>query len=130
MNTSLRIAISIALVVYYACIFYFLKKKSLTLKYTLLWLFTGLVMVLVVIFPQVLEQILHWVGVVELTNGLFGIVCFALLIILLSITSIVSIMNEKMRRLVQQCAMYEKRIRELEMKLGNENIDTSNQKAE
>ncbi len=130
MNTSLRIVISIALVVYYAWIFYFLKKKSLTLKYTLLWLFTGLVMVLVVIFPQALEQVLHWVGVVELTNGLFGIVCFALLIILLSITSIVSILNEKMRRLVQQCAMYEKRIRELEVKLENDNIDTSNQKAE
>ena len=130
MNTSLRIVISIALVVYYAWIFYFLKKKSLTLKYSLLWLFTGLVMVLVVIFPQALEQVLHWVGVVELTNGLFGIVCFALLIILLSITSIVSILNEKMRRLVQQCAMYEKRIRELEVKLENDNIDTSNQKAE
>lgn len=130
MNTSLRIAISIALVAYYSCIFYFLKKKSLTLKYTLLWLFTGLVMVLVVIFPQALEQILHWVGVVELTNGLFGIVCFALLIILLSITSIVSILNEKMRRLVQQCAMYEKRIRELEMKLENDYLDTSNQRTE
>lgn len=130
MNTSLRIVLSIALVIYYACIFYFLKKKSLTLKYTLLWLFTGLVMVLIVIFPQALEQILHWVGVVELTNGLFGIVCFALLIILLSITSIVSILNEKMRRLVQQCAMYEKRIRELEMKLENDHLNVPDQKME
>lgn len=130
MNTSLRIVLSIALVIYYACIFYFLKKKSLTLKYTLLWLFTGFVMVLIVIFPQALEQILHWVGVVELTNGLFGIVCFALLIILLSITSIVSILNEKMRRLVQQCAMYEKRIRELEMKLENDHLNVPDQKME
>lgn len=117
MNSSLRIVISIALLVYYIFIFYFLKKKSLTLKYTLLWLFTGLVMVLVVIFPQALEMVLHAVGVVELTNGLFGIVCFALLIILLSITSIVSMLNDKLRKLIQQCAMYEKRIRELEMRL-------------
>lgn len=117
MNSSLRIVISIALLVYYICIFYFLKKKSLTLKYTLLWLFTGLVMILIVLFPQVLETALHAVGIVELTNGLFGIVCFGLLIILLSITSIVSMLNDKLRKLIQQCAMYERRIRELEMRL-------------
>ena len=130
MNVSLRIAISVALIVYYACILYFLQKKSLTLKYTLLWLFTGLVMVLVVIFPQALDQVLHWMGVAALTNGLFAIVCFALLIILLSITSIVSILNEKLRRLVQQCAMYEKRIRELEMKLENGTLEPLDQKTE
>lgn len=130
MNTSLRVVICIALLVYYACILYFLKKKSLTLKYTLLWLFTGFIMVLVVIFPQALDRVLHWMGVATLTNGLFGMVCFALLIILLSITSIVSILNEKLRRLVQQCAMYEKRIRELEMKLENSNLDKLDQKME
>lgn len=117
MNSSLRIVLAIALLLYYICIFYFLKKKSLTLKYTLLWLFSGLVMVLVLIFPQALERILHAMGIVELTNGVFGLVCFALLIILLSITSIVSMLNEKLRKLVQQCAMYEKRIRDLERKL-------------
>ena len=130
MNTSLRVVICIALLVYYACILYFLKKKSLTLKYTLLWLFTGFIMVLVVIFLQALDRVLHWMGVATLTNGLFGMVCFALLIILLSITSIVSILNEKLRRLVQQCAMYEKRIRELEMKLENSNLDKLDQKME
>ncbi len=127
MNSSLRIVLSIALLVYYFCIFYFLKKKSLTLKYTLLWLFTGLVMVLVVIFPQALEAVLHAMGIVELTNGLFGLVCFALLIILLSITSIVSMLNDKLRKLVQQCAMYEKRIRDLEERL-EQSMPTEGQK--
>lgn len=127
MNSSLRIVLSIALLVYYICIFYFLKKKSLTLKYTLLWLFTGLVMVLVVIFPQALEAVLHAMGIVELTNGLFGLVCFALLIILLSITSIVSMLNDKLRKLVQQCAMYEKRIRDLEERL-EQSMPTEGQK--
>ncbi len=130
MNSSLRIAIAIALLIYYGFILYFLRKKSLTLKYTLLWLFTGFVMVLIVIFPQTLNRILHAMGVAALTNGLFAIVCFAMLIILLSITSIVSIQNDKFRRLVQQCAMYEKRIRELERKLEirDQDITDQNQK--
>lgn len=118
MNSSLRIVISIALVIYYICIFCMLKKKTLNLKYTLLWLFMGLVMILVVIFPGVLESILHSMGVVELTNGLFAIVLFAILIILMSLTSIVSTLNNKLRKLAQQCSMYEKRIRELEIQLG------------
>ena len=127
MNSSLRIVLSIALLVYYFCIFYFLKKKSLTLKYTLLWLFTGLVMVLVFIFTQALEAVIHAMGIVELTNCLFGLVCFALLIILLSITSIVSMLNDKLRKLVQQCAMYEKRIRDLEERL-EQSMPTEGQK--
>lgn len=120
MNTSLRTVISIALCLYYICIFYFLKRKRLTLKYTLLWLFTGGIMVLIVIFPEALEVILHAMGVVELTNGLFAIVLFALLIILLSVTSIVSTLNDKLRKLVQQCALYEKRIRELEVQFEDD----------
>ena len=130
MNSSLRIVLAIALLLYYICIFYFLKKKSLTLKYTLLWLFSGLVMVLVLIFPQALERILHAMGIVELTNGVFGLVCFALLIILLSITSIVSMLNEKLRKLVQQCAMYEKIIRDQERKLETLDGVISEQEAE
>ncbi len=123
MNGYLRIAISVALVIYYICIFYLLKKRSLNLKYTLLWLFTGLVMVLTVIFPKGLEIVLNAIGVVELPNGLFGIVLFAVLIILMSLTAIVSSLNAKLRKLIQQCAMYEKRIRDLEQRLQQEEED-------
>jgi hypothetical protein len=49
-----------------------------------------------------------------MTNGLFAFLFFAIIILLMSLTSIVSKMNNNMRQLVQQCAMYEKRIRELE----------------
>lgn len=128
MNSSLRMMLALALLLYYICIFYFLKKKSLTLKYTLLWLFSGFVMVLVLLFPHILERMMHVIGIKELTNGVFGLVCFAMLIILLSITSIVSLLNENQRKLVQQCAMYEKRIRDLESKLENADIVLSDQK--
>jgi len=118
MNIALRITLLIAVLLYFVCIGFLLKKKSLALKYTLLWLLTGFVMLLCLIFPNVLGKILHLIGIVEMTNGLFALVLFALMIICVSITSIVSKMNERTRQLVQQCAMYEKRIRELEDKIG------------
>lgn len=118
MNVNLRIAISIGLVLYFFALLYLLKKKSLNLKYTLLWLFTGFIMIILTVFPTILESFLHLIGVVELPNGLFGILMFFVIIILVSITSIVSGLNSKIRELSQKVSMYEKRIRELEK--GNE----------
>lgn len=114
MNTNLRIAISIGLIIYFFSLLYLLKKQSLNLKYTLLWLFTGFIMVILTVFPVILESFLNMIGVVELPNGLFGILMFFVIIILVSITSIVSGLNSKIRELTQKTAIYEKRIRELE----------------
>lgn len=114
MNTSLRIAIFVALVFYFICIFYLLRKKSINLKYTLLWIFSGIVMCLIALFPDTFAWLMHKLGIIEMTNGLFAFLFFAIIILLMSLTSIVSKMNNNMRQLVQQCAMYEKRIRELE----------------
>lgn len=122
MDISLRITIIVALIIYYACILYLLRRKSLTLKYTLLWILSGLIMILIVIFPDVFESMIHKIGVVEMTNGLFAVVLFAILIILISITSIVSKMNRRIRQLVQQCAMYEQEIRKLKTEVGKKNV--------
>lgn len=120
MNISLRLTLIVALLIYYVVLFYLLRKRALTLKYTLLWIISGIVMILIVAFPALFEKLMRVIGVVEMTNGLFAVVCFAILIIQISITSIVSKMNEKMRQLIQQCAMYEKRIRELEKSVSDD----------
>lgn len=122
MNLYLRIALLIGIAVYFICTFVLLKKKSLNLKYTLLWIFLGIVFLLVVIFPVILKVPMQMIGVVEWTNGLFALLLLILMIIDMSITAIVSKMNERMRKLVQQCAMYEERIRKLEEKQNDESI--------
>ena len=114
MNTVLRITLIVALIVYFSSIGYLLKRKTLALKYTLLWLVSGLIMFLFVLFPGALQRFFRLLGVVELTNGLFALVLFFLLITMITLTAIVSKLNEQIRQLVQRCAMYEKRIRELE----------------
>lgn len=120
MNLYLRIALIIGIAFYFICTFVLLKKKSFNLKYTLLWIFLGIVFLLVVIFPVILKVPMQKIGVVEWTNGLFALLLLILLIIDMSFTAIVSKMNERMRKLIQQCAMYEERIRKLEDKLNDE----------
>ncbi|HAH17547.1 DUF2304 domain-containing protein [Eubacterium uniforme] len=122
MNEYLRISLLIAILLYYVFIFHLLKKDSLNLKYTLLWLLTGLVLLITVLFPVVLKYPLKKMGVVEWTNGIFALVLFFLILICITITSIVSKLNDRNRKLTQKCALYEKRIRELEKKVFGEDI--------
>ena len=114
LEIRLRIALLAALALYFYSIFVLLKKKRLELRYTLLWIFGGILMLLLLAFPGAFGALLRLIGVVEVTNGLFGIVLFLLLIILISMTSVLSQLSNKLRTLTQICAQDEKRIRDLE----------------
>jgi hypothetical protein len=114
MAPLLRISLSIGIVVYFVLIIYFLKKKALNLKYTILWIISGLIMLIMVIFPQLVNGVSALLGIVSPVNTIFVLELFFMLLILMSITSIVSRENEKSKRLIQQVALLEKRIRELE----------------
>lgn len=113
-TTTLRVAMLIAIVIYFVLLLHLLKKKSLNLKYTLLWIFSGCLMLFLSIFPQLLNWFASLVGIYEPTNALFAIIFFCIIIILMSLTSIVSKMNEKLKRIIQTIALVEKRVRELE----------------
>lgn len=111
---NLRITLIIAICCYFIIILLFLKKKSLELRYTLLWLFAGLCMGLAVVFPGSLQYITKLLGIQSVMNGLY-IVCIGfVIIILMALTSIVSKQTMKIRALIQEIGMLEKRVRELE----------------
>jgi len=111
---TLRVVLIIGVITYFLIILMFLKRKALALKYTLLWLVAGVVLAVMVIWPQSLTWFIHLLGITGNMNGLF-ILCIAfLMMILMSITSIVSRQAEKIKNLTQTIARMEKRIREVE----------------
>lgn len=114
MSIILRIFILIGIVFYFVLIFHFLRKKELALKYTLLWLAAGLIMLVFDLFPMLLTFMVHLFGIELPVNGIFAICIFFLIILLMSITSIVSRQTERIRTLTQYTATLEKRIRQLE----------------
>ncbi len=118
--STLRVTLIIAVICYFIIILYFLKQRALNLKYTLLWLLAGAVMGLLVICPELLVRIIHIFGIEDNMNGLF-IICIAFMImILMALTSIASRQNMKIRLLVQEIGILDKRIRELEIRLGEQ----------
>ena len=120
---TLRVTLSIAVICYFVLILYYLKKRMLELKYTLLWLAAGVVMGIMIFFPEILVRFVRILGIESNMNGLY-VLCIAFIIaILMTLTSIVSRQALKIRTLIQEISMMEKRIRELESENDRENSD-------
>ena len=116
MNIKLRISLIFALVLFFFLVFHLLKRKRINIKYSLLWLLTGIGMLIPVLFPYLLNGMFLFLGISDPLNGLFSLLFFFVLILIMSLTAIVSRMNEKNREIIQTIALLEKRVRELEDK--------------
>ena len=115
---TLRITLIIVVFIY---ILHYLKNKMLELKYTLIWLAAGFVMVLLIAFPELLVTFVAVFGIESNMNGLYILVFAFTITTLMTLTSIVSRQNLKIRILIQELSILEKRIRELESAEQGEN---------
>jgi len=121
---TLRITLCVAMIIYFVVILYFLKKRMLDLKYTLIWLAAGFVMALMVCFPMLLVWFRGLLGIQSNMNGLFLLAIGFCMLVLMTLTAIVSRASIKIRTLIQEIAMLEKRVRELEKELGENTLKT------
>ena len=117
MSTTIRIFALVLITFYFVIIFGLLKKKRFALKYSLLWFLAVILMLIVVIWPDVLEWGADLFGIEVASNGLFAICILLEIMIMISITSVISDFANRMTRMVQNMALMEKRIRILEEKL-------------
>lgn len=127
MSIELRVFLLVGIAIYLGIIISLLKKRKLNLKYTLIWLFAAVVMLVATLFPQIVGEVANFVGVETPSNFVFVLEGLFVLMILLSLTTIVSHNNDRIYRLVQTQAILEKRVRELEEELeayGINKIDT------
>jgi len=126
MSTSLRIFALVLIAIYFVVIFGLLKKKKFALKYSLLWFLAGILMLIVVVWPNVLFWGAELLGIEVASNGLFAMCILLIIMIMISITSVISDFANRMKSMIQNMALMEKRIRILEEKLetkGKEHED-------
>ena len=118
MSGYLRVTLGIIIILYFYLVIHFVKRKMLALKYTLLWLFSGMVMGILLLFPQCLEIFVDVVGIETPIYGLFMAGIFFSMLLAMSLTAIVSRQTERIRKLAQYNALLEKRVRELKRRSG------------
>lgn len=93
-----------------------IRKNRVSLKYALLWLFSGAVMLLLAVFPKLLDKLSRLIGVYSPVNALFAILLCCGLVLMISFSVIMSGNKKAIVRLTQEISLLEKRIRELEKK--------------
>ena len=123
MSTSLRIFALVLITIYFVVIIRLLKKKKFALKYSLLWFLAGLLMLIVVIWPNVLVWGANLLGIEVASNGLFAMCILLEIMIMISITSVISDFANRMTSMIQNMALMENRIRILEEKLEKKGTD-------
>lgn len=116
MSGALRISLTIGIMLYLIFILYLLRKKKLNLKYSLLWLLTVVIMLIMTAFPKLVTVISNLIGIESPINTIFLVFIFFILLILISLTSIVSKQNKEIKTLIQNLAILTKEADELKKK--------------
>lgn len=97
-----------------------IRKNRVALKYALLWLLSGVLMLLLAIFPQLLDRMARMIGIYSPVNALFAVLLSCGLVLMISFSVIMSGNKKAIVRLTQEISLMENRIRELEGKQAAE----------
>ena len=114
MTEKLRLFVSIGIVFYFCLLAALVKKQSISLRYALLWGGLGCVFIVLDAFPNLLYAFCNFLGIKTPVFGLYAVFILLIFVVLIVLTGIVSRQAEKIRTLVQNAALLEKRLRDME----------------
>lgn len=122
MNIKAQIIISIIIILGIVYIINMVRKKALELRYSLTWLGVGICILILTLFPQIMNKISAIMGIASPMNMLFFLgFCFSLTIIF-SLTISASKMSIQIKDLTQEIALYKKeqneKVDEIEKKIN------------
>lgn len=125
MTIKLQIFLIVFVLIFLVLILRLLRKGALELRYSILWFLTGVMLLLLGLFPGIMTKVSRVLGIYDVTNALFAIALFFILLILLSLTSIVSKLSKQNKEVTQKNAMLEKIVRELAENVNNRGTNAS-----
>ena len=81
------------------------RKKSLDLKYTLSWLLLTVILLVLSLFPSLLDVFARWLGIYDPVNMIFFAGFVFTLIIIYTLTAAVSKQSAQIRKMAQEIAL-------------------------
>lgn len=108
MNIKIQIIVADFIILALAYIVNMIRKKALELRYALAWIGVGIGVLVLDIFPGLMEVISKILGIADPVNMLFFLgFCFSLIIIFV-LTVAISRMSIRIKELAQELALYKK----------------------
>jgi cell division protein FtsW (lipid II flippase) len=110
---KISIAASIASVILIVVVFELIRSRRLRERYALIWLLTGVVLLVLSAWRGGLNTIARWVGVATYPPAiLFAVASFFILAVLLHYSTVISKLSDQNSLLAQRLALLESRLDE------------------
>lgn len=113
MNSQLQIILIISTILFFIFIIKMILDYKLNLKYSLTWISSSIVLILLSLFPSILSTISKILHIKEMVNALYLVTLFFLLVITFSLSLALSKKSEAIKDLVQEVGFLKLQIEEL-----------------
>lgn len=107
MTWRVRIAVVVILVIGLVAIVNLIRKRSLELKYALVWLFLGAALLLAVIVPGVIDTLSEVLGIYNPMNMVFFLGFLFSIVVIFILTMSISNNSNRVRKMAQKIALNE-----------------------
>lgn len=112
MSISLRLGLVIVSLVLLIVVLLQLRKRRIPVKYSLVWITSSFVILLIAIIPQLFVKVAKLLGFITMSNLVIAMFIFILLLICLMLTVIVSGQRRKITLLVQEVSMLKEKAKD------------------
>jgi hypothetical protein len=115
--TPLRVSIfaAIASILLLAVIFELIRSRRLQERYALLWMATGVVLLVFALWRDALGVLARTVGIAYPPSALFLLASLFILVVLLHYSTVISELAERNLMLAQRIALLEQKVKETEV---------------
>ena len=110
MSKTLIIALIIFSILWLIIILRDVRKGNISIRYSLIWLFMALILLLVGVFPSFMEFVAESFGFTTISNLVIGIILSLLMLITLVLTHIVTKQKNQIRVLTQEVALIKEKV--------------------
>ena len=116
MQLSLKVALIIIVLIYILCILKAVKRKNMRIGYLIFWSISGVILIIALLIPNLVENISNILGFEMPINMIFSVAIFMILYLIFDLTILISKEHNKNTMLIQEVSMLKKRVKELENK--------------
>lgn len=111
MSLKIQVIVAVVIVLALCWIANMVRKEALGIRFALSWLTVGAVVLILDLFPGIMDYLVHMLGIELPVNMMFFFgFCFTLFL-LFTLTVKVSKQEEHIKRLAQEMALLEERVR-------------------
>ena len=112
MQLTLKIALIVIVLIYIFCIMKAVKRKNMRIGYLVFWSITGVILIVALLIPNLVENVSNLLGFEMPINMIFSGAIFVILYLIFNLTILISKEQNKNVLLIQEISMLKKRVEE------------------